>query len=67
MVEQVDAGHPGQMNIENQAGIRLWSSALEEFLRGPKSVRLKLGRSQQPSYGAAQARVVLDESDRMLV
>jgi hypothetical protein len=43
--------------------MRLGHSALEKFLRRSKSVRLKPGRSQQPFYGAAEARVILENGD----
>src|SRR5215472_5680244 len=43
--------------------MRFGHSAVEEFFRGSKSVRLKTGRAQQPFYGAAEARVILYNRD----
>src|SRR5262245_50311604 len=46
--------------------MRLGRSANEEFLRGSKGLRLKPDRTQQPLYGASEARVILDNSDGAL-
>ena len=37
--------------------------ALKKFLRGSKGVCLKSGRAQQPSQGASEALVVLNNTD----
>jgi hypothetical protein len=43
--------------------MRLGHSAFEKFLRRSKGVRLKPGHTQQPFYGTAEARVILDNGD----
>jgi hypothetical protein len=63
---QFDAGHPAQVNVENQTGRRARRSTIKERFGRSKDRRLKIACLQQPLDALEHARIIFNDRDHLL-